>query len=282
VPIAGARPKTAGGRGWVSLSLSRVIGNQHGQRGSDSRVVRSPHARALRRAGIGLRAVDDHLPGPRLHGLGRQELCPGPRSVGRRRSELGLHRVHPGLCAVRDPQRVAGRRVRAATRAVAHRALVVGLHRLDRADRTLDRRPRPGGLPGRIARGDASGHADRGAIPVRGGRGGRVSEHYTGIAQLVPLARARVRPGGRVDVRPAHGRIDAPGVDGPGRGDRPAACRAGRRGGRPAAAAAAGALARHVLALWGDRGPLVFALRALVPQPPGRETPGQPTRRSWN
>ncbi len=70
---------------------------------------------------------------------------------------------------------------------------------------------------------------------------------------------------------PADGRPDAAGLDGAGRGDWPAAGRAGRRGIGTAARAAAVALARDLLVVWAARGRLVRALRALVPQPAGGE-----------
>ncbi len=103
--------------------------------------------------------------------------------------------------AVRDPQRLAGRRVRAAQGADPHRALVVGLHGADRPDRHARRRTVLGAFQfGAWAIGPLAVLIGR-AVPVRHGRGRGVSEHHPGPAQLVSLARAGLCPRSRVDVR---------------------------------------------------------------------------------
>ena len=90
-----------------------------------------------------------------------------------------------------------------------HRALVVGLHRLDRLRRHDGRRaslrqlfPRRrtvwglSATPGR----HPIAHAGRLQLSVRHGRGGGVSQYHPGLAQLVSGPGARLRPRHRVDV----------------------------------------------------------------------------------
>ncbi len=92
----------------------------------------------------------------------------------RARDERGVQRVHAGVFAVRGALGMARRRQGAAPRADADRAVVVGLHHADRGRAGLS-------------------IAGRDPLPVRRGRGGRVSEHGAQLVALVPAPRARPR-----------------------------------------------------------------------------------------
>ena len=168
-------------------------------------VSERPTPRALWRTGLRLLAGDDHLPGPDVLGLGANRHRPRLGTQERCRSELRICRVLVGLRPVRGAQRLAGRHLRPAAGAHPHRAVVVGVHCADG-----HRGPQGG-------RHDAGrpGAAGRHSVSFRGGRGGGLSEHYPGPAQLVSDGATRLRPGGGVDVRPDDGRPHAFDLDVP-------------------------------------------------------------------
>ncbi len=153
-----------------------------------------------------------HLPGPRVH------CSDGAGDDGRSASQqsadgLRVRGVHPGLCGLRDAQRLLGRPHRPPAAADADRDLVVMLH---------DRHG--GGVQLRVSAGSA--------VPLRHGRGRRVPQRIENLLALVPAHRTRhgsgnllrgCAPGRRAHAlagdRHARGDVVADGVRGL-RGDR--------------------------------------------------------------
>ncbi len=151
------------------------------------------HPHPLHRVGVCGHALDDYLSGPGVH-----LLCPvvDHRGFGvakRGRPEVGVLGLCPGLFAVRDAQRLAGRRVRPQAGAYTHRAVVVGLYGHHRRHRHAR---------GRICHWQRN-HASGGAIPLwHGERPGRIPTSrgrstigFPSTSGALPRARYGCRPG---------------------------------------------------------------------------------------
>ena len=184
------------------------------------RLLPAPTARSLRRAGIRRGVVDDYVHGPGLHGLGGRSRLSTIWALPASASSTGCSPplTWPTRCSrcPADGWATSSARARCSSGSCSGGRLspcLTGAIGLTVSGHVI------GALAGRV--GDhAPGDADRGAIPVRHGGGGCLSQYYPAPAQLVSLSAARFGTGRGVDVGPLDGRHDAPAVAAVGRGHR--------------------------------------------------------------